>query len=401
MRKYFLIIVVAVFSCALSAQNNTSSPYSRFGYGELNDNVPGAYRAMGGVGVAMRDHRVINPSNPASISSCDSMTFMFDLAVSGMWTNYSDASGVRNRGNGNLEYVTLQLPIWSPYIAFSAGVTPYSMVGYDIQMANTVNEICHDTTSYIGQGGFTQVYGGLSVNLFNWFAFGANVYYMFGDVSNLRTVSFAESAYRTISELSNLHANALRLRYGAQLFHTFGRHTVVLGGIFENKSNFNCKYDVIEVTTFDTIPTQSGFDLPMTYGAGITYSYDNRLTLSADMVTTDWAKARYAGQVGMLRSRTKWSVGAEYRHSLSGRKYYENMYFRLGASLSDSYLPQVTAKDFSVSVGVGFPLRNVATIINTSIEYNHRGSATTLQENSLKLTINASISENWFFKRRL
>ena len=401
MRKYLFFIIAVVTCAVVHAQNNTSSPYSRFGYGELSDNIPGAYRAMGGVGVAMRDNRVINPSNPASISSCDSMTFMFDLAASGGWTNYSDATGTRNRGNGNLEYLTLQLPLWSPYLAFSAGILPYSHVGYDIKTANTVNEACHDTATYVGTGGFTQVYGGLSVNLFNWFAFGANIYYMFGDVTNLRSVHFAESEYRTISETSVLHANAIRLRYGAQLFHTFGQHTVILGGIFENKKNFNCNYSIIETTTADTVTAPQGFDLPMTYGVGLTYCFDQRLTLSADMVTTDWAKVRYAGNAGTLRTRTKWAFGAQYRHSLNGRKYYENMYFRVGASLSDSYIPQVTAKDFAVSVGVGFPLRNVATIINTSIEYNHRGAATSLQEHSLRLTINASISETWFFKRRL
>jgi hypothetical protein len=54
------------------------------------------------------------------------------------------------------------------------------------------------------------------------------------------------------------------------------------------------------------------------------------------------------------------------------------------------------------SIGVGFPLRNAGTMINTTLEYQHRGNgATGLVDNSLRLTINASVSENWFFKRKL
>lgn len=400
LRKKILILAV-LLSAVLSAQNNTSSPYSRYGYGELNDNVPGAFRAMGGVGLAMRDHKVINPSNPASISSVDSMTFMFDLGASAMWANYTDWLGTRNRANGNLEYINLQFPIWSPYIAFSAGVLPYSMVGYNMKLAHTVSENCHDTVTYSGTGGFTQVYGGLSVNLFDWVAVGVNLYYMFGDVTNMRDLKFAETAYLPISETSNLHANDIHLRYGLQFFHTFGQHGFVLGGVFENKSSFNCLHTVVETTTLDIVDVPQGYDLPMIYGGGLTYIYDKRLTISAEGLYTDWAKVRYASQTGVLRSRLKLSFGAEYAHRPGARKYYQNMLFRLGASISDSYIKNINAKDFSVSVGVGFPLRNSATIINTSLEYNHRGTNALVNENSLKLTINASISETWFFKRKL
>ena len=73
-------MILAMMVIGASAQNATSSPSSRYGYGELNNNLPNAYRAMGGVGVGMRSNRVINPSQPASYTACDSMTFMFDIA---------------------------------------------------------------------------------------------------------------------------------------------------------------------------------------------------------------------------------------------------------------------------------------------------------------------------------
>ena len=115
MRKlHIYTILVFLLWCIVSvnAQNATSSPSSRFVFGELNDNVPVAYSAMGGVSFGMRSNKVINPSQPASYTSCDSLSFMFDLAGSVMWTHYGDSYGKRNVANGNLEYVTLQFPLW-------------------------------------------------------------------------------------------------------------------------------------------------------------------------------------------------------------------------------------------------------------------------------------------------
>ena len=122
----------------LSAQNLTSSPYSRYAYGDMNENVPTAFRAMGGTGIGMRSNRAINPSQPASFTACDSLTFMMDIAASATWSRYQDYSGMRNKANGNLEYLTFQLPLFKQWIAMSFGLIPYSSVGYSISM----NKLC-------------------------------------------------------------------------------------------------------------------------------------------------------------------------------------------------------------------------------------------------------------------
>ena len=196
-----LLLVLMMVVCAW-AQNATSSPSSRFGYGELNSNLPNAYRAMGGVGIGMRSNKVINPAQPASYTSCDSMTFMFDIAGSLLYTNYGDSKGVTNKVNGNLEYMTIQFPIWRQHIAMSLGVNPYSAVGYNFALADSINSDYYYTKSYSGDGGFTQVYGGLSFNICDWVALGVNAYYMFGDISQTRSLNFtdADSGYKQIPE---------------------------------------------------------------------------------------------------------------------------------------------------------------------------------------------------------
>ncbi len=388
-------------SLNLSAQNNTHSPFSRYGYGEMNDNVPGAYRALGGVGIGMRESRVINPSQPASYTVVDSTTFMFDLAASAMWNNYKDNTGTRNRGNGNLEYITMQFPIWKQHIGMSLGVMPYSMVGYNFSAADSIHSDYHYVMAYEGTGGVTEVYGGLSANLFDWFAFGANIYYMFGRINNSSAIAFTEGL-RSVTEIKRIHVNDIRLRYGAQLFHTFEGHSFSLGAVFENKSRLNGDVALLETSSSDTISSSTlPSDFPMTWGVGAMYKWNGRLLLSADYMRYCWASADYFDSSLKLQDRQKISIGVEYTHRPGGRRYIDNMPWRVGFSMADPYVSAVKGKEFTVSIGTAFPLHNVATVFNTTLEYGRRGSANMLVENYLRFTFNVSVSENWFFKRRL
>ena len=65
-KKVVFISILIITQLSLKAQNNTNSPYTRFGYGELADRSFGAGRAMGGVGIGLHSSKQINPMNPAS-----------------------------------------------------------------------------------------------------------------------------------------------------------------------------------------------------------------------------------------------------------------------------------------------------------------------------------------------
>lgn len=401
--RYILLPVCVLLMLPAMAQNNTSSPFSCYGLGDINDNVSNAYRAMGSVGVGMRNRKVICAAQPASYTATDSLTFMFDLGASVMWTRYGDDVGTKNKANGNLEYITLQFPIYKRWIAMSAGLLPFSSVGYNISLKDSLKSDYHYTQTFYGNGGISEVYGGLSVNLFDWVALGANVYYMFGDVVNSKSVTFDEAAVNGVVQASELSVSSVRFREGIQFFHTFGKHNIVLGGVFENKRALRSDFTLAESTQLDTVWTAKNItQVPMMFGVGGSYTWDNRLTVGFDFTRYYWAQTTYVmSGFDALKNRNKYAFGAEYRHNPIGRNYAERMFWRVGANVSDSYVKQITAPDFQVSIGVGFPLRNTGTVFNATVEYGHRGSAATLQENYLRLTINASICENWFFKRRL
>lgn len=395
----YLLIAALLMSALAVAQNNTNSPFSRYGYGELNDNISGAYRAMGGVGVGMRNNKVINPAQPASYTVVDSTTFMFDLAASGMWTRYTDGFGTKNKGNGNLEYLAMQFPIWKKHIGMSLGVLPYSMVGYDYTLTDSIGSDYHFSKTYLGTGGITQVYGGLSFNVLDWFAVGGNIYYMFGEVTNTRSLAFVENLNST-SQSTTMKISSLRWRVGAQLFHEWDDHAFVLGAVFENKGPLRGQYHQIETITADTVAASDSLlcDMPMMWGVGASYTWHKRLTVAVDYNMYAWSSAR---SFEPMRDRSKLSVGVEYLHNPLGRKYVHHMPWRLGFSMADSYAASIPGKDYVVSIGTAFPLHNVGSVINTTLEYGHRGAKGVLTEDYVRFTLNAAISETWFFKRRL
>lgn len=399
-----LLSPFAVCLSPLSAQNMTSSPYSRYAYGDMNENVPTGFRGMGGVGFGMRNNKAINPSQPASYTSMDSLTFMFDVAASVSWSHYRDAGGKKNKANGNLEYVTMQFPLYKRWIAMSVGLLPYSSVGYEITLEDSIPGY-HYKMDYEGDGNISQVYGGLSFNICNWFALGANVYYMWGDLNRMRMVSFTESGLQTTVQDEMLSVSNVRFRAGAQFFHTFDKHAFNVGAIFENKMKLHSELIVIETQSDDSIPIfVDGWQLPMVWGVGASYTWDNRLTVAFDYEHQYMASALYNGAPGSvsgLKDRSRFAGGVEYRHNPMGRKYAERMIWRAGISVQDEYLATIGAKRISASVGIGFPLWTIGTVINTTFEYTHRGSRAGLEDNSLRFTIGASIAESWFFKRKL
>ena len=400
MKRLFLTYLLACLTLAVGAQNMTSSPYSRFAYGDLGDDTPNTFRGMGGVGIGMRSDKAINPQQPASFTGCDSTTFMFDLAGSVMWTTYADATGRRNKANGNLEYITLQFPIYKRYIGFSAGVMPFSSVGYNFQLTDSINSDYHYTAAYAGEGGITQVYGGLGFNIMDWFAVGANVYYMFGEVSNYRLLTFSESNMQDVAMYSTLKVSSVRTRVGAQLFHSFAdQHAFTVGAIWEPQLKLHGDYTVIESNWLDTVQNSgAAMQVPMQWGVGASYTWQQRLTVAFDYTWQGWGNVRtYSTQT--LRSRAIYAVGVEYRHNPIGRNYAERMCWRVGAKLTDPYQQNVNGKEMKFSIGIGFPLRNAGTVFNATVEYGHRGAM--LKEDYLKLTINAAINETWFFKRKL
>lgn len=401
-KVFLLLFTIISFNQLTNSQNNTNSPYTRFGYGEINDNIAGGQRAMGGVSVGVRNGYTINTVNPASYSAVDSMTFMFDMGASGLISKFTDNTGSNTKNNANLEYITMQFPL-SKSLGFSAGVQPYSFMGYSFKSSSVVKLESDSFTSkqyHNGLGGFNQVYAGLSGKFLNHFAIGVNAYYLYGSINNNKSLVNSFSGDSSI-EINSIKARNFRLRYGLQFFNTYAeKHDVTLGLIYEQKTALKGSFQSI----FKDTMRVEGFEIPALYGAGLYYTYDKKLSTGLDYTFQNWKDIKYFGTTGSLENRSKIAWGAEYLPNFRGRKYYERVRYRLGCNISDAYISvgnQSLPKNLGLSLGFGLPLRNTATVLNTSFEYGKIGTTDLLREDIYKLTFNIVFNEHWFFKRKL
>ena len=411
-----MVFVSLFLSQFAVGQNNTNSPYTRFGYGDVTDANSGEQRAMGGVSLGSRSNRRINTINPASYSAVDSMTFMFDLGSSALISRFSTTSGITKKFTANLDYITLQLPL-AKNMGFSAGLLPYSFVGYNYATSEHVSGYAvtgSDTTcrkTYTGTGGFSQVYAGLSANLFNHVSIGANAYYMFGTINNQHSLRFLGSSDSTV-QYNSISANNFRLRYGVQFYNTFAKkHDVTLGLIYEQKQKLNGSSSQIIDGVLNEITTatakDSTYEIPTMFGVGLYYTFDKKLSLGLDYTLQQWSNAKNRG-VYDLSNRSKIAFGMEYLPNPRGRKFAQRVTYRAGFNLSDSYYQvnsTVPPKNYGVSLGLGLPLYDNAAqtikMLNLTFEYGKIGSTELLREDFFKFTLNIAFNEHMFFKRKL
>lgn len=394
-----------------SAQNNANSPYTRYGYGQLEDDCFTKNQAMGGAAIGSRNKISINPVNPASFSSIDSTSFVFEMGVSGLLSNFSTGSAYNTSFTANLDYVALQTPI-TKWMGLSVGLIPYSYVGYNYSFSDSLQLPSSETQnhylqSYHGSGGMSQVYLGVSFDIANHLAIGANAYYMFGNMTHYKAVSYTSSELTTTNTIRNstLHANSFNGRFGIQYHETIGdRHAFTIGAIYEFRSPMQGTY-THTTEGADTLKMSSSslFDLPSLYGAGASYTFDDRLTISADYTMQEFAKARFYGATDSLCNRHKIALGAEYIHNPRGRRYIDRISWRIGANIRNSYIKigDINNREFSITAGVGLPLLTSKTVINLHVEYGNIGTQLALKENYVKFGLNFSLNEIWFVKRKI
>lgn len=408
-----IVALMSVCASSISAQNQQVSPYSRFGYGLLNDHISSSQRAMGGVGYAMNNGRQINSMNPASYAAIDTLTFLFDMGLSFENVNLKQEDLKGNKQTGGLDYVTMQFPL-GKYMGGSVGFLPYSSVGYAFG-----EEIVNGEEAHQGSGTINELYLGLSGKIFKGFTIGANFSYLFGDLVN-DTYLYANNTSTTLYE-KVLEVRDFDLRIGAQYSVNIGKkHRTTLGVVYSpgmdwHGKTYGVKYDVTTSTNKpDTIgytKLNGNYSRPSTFGAGINYEWDNRLMAEVDFTYQPWSKAKISAIEGFepekLDDRWKVSFGLQYMPDARG-SYFKRVRYRVGTFFNRDYIlvGENNVKDYGISFGFGFPTpinRYTKTIVNLGFEFRHRQSSPVklVTENYFQITLGVNFNELWFWKNKI
>lgn len=408
-----------------AAQNNTNSPYTRFGYGNLADRSFGAGRGMGGVGIGLRDPSQINPMNPASYSSMDSLTFLFDFGAGMQFGSFSDGVNSDKKINGNIEYVAFQFPV-TRWLALSAGLKPYSFVGYEYGATETIGETSYGSY-YTGKGGLNEVYGGLSIDIWRKrLAVGANFGYLFGNITHSQNLQFAGEGQNALTTARSqmMEVRDFKMDFGVQYTHPLSAtESMTLGLTYSpanrlNATSYNSfsryspsQQETIE-SSIDTIKGQVS-DLAASYGVGLSYRKANRLTVAADFLYETWDKSYYLDQKGKFQNRMRIAAGVEFIPAYNNKLYFNRIKYRAGVHYSNSYLNVNMAEgetnrnygynEYGATIGLGFPLIDNRSYVNLGVEYvkvkpEHPSM---IDEQYFRISVSYAFNEFWFFKRKV
>ena len=127
---------ISLISLQANAQNGSNSPYSRYGFGTINDRAQGFNKGMAGVAQGFRDATAVNFQNPASYSAVDSLTLLFDIGVSLQNANFKQGSLKTNAKNTSVDYITAQFRAWRN-VGMSFGLLPLTSIGYSFKNKQT------------------------------------------------------------------------------------------------------------------------------------------------------------------------------------------------------------------------------------------------------------------------
>lgn len=412
-------IILAATGIAV-AQTSTNSPYTRYGFGQLADQDFGNSKAMGGIAYGLRNGYQINASNPASYTAIDSLTFLFDVGMTLQNTNFKDGNVKTNAKNSSFDYLAMQFRLWKK-MGMTVGFLPFSTVGYSLYNTEELPDADSQYAGYSfsGDGGFHQVFAGLGYKVWDNLSVGVNFSYLYGDITHQSMTAISATSTSSVKQ-DQFSLNDYKLDFGLQYTYRMNKKNVIhVGAVYSLGHSMNgksYKYYQTAVQSGSSIYVQSQtgdtisnpFKMPHTFGVGLTYVYDNRLTVGLDYTlqkweTTDLNWNKFDKEQVEMSKRTKISAGAEFIPNRYSHNYLKRISYRAGFHYSSPYTKlsgQDGAREYGVSAGFGFPMFQSKSILNISGQYVKVSPKVKgmLEENYLKINVGLTFNERWFMK---
>lgn len=421
-RCLFLSTVFLLAAYSGLAQIAINSPYSRFGVGDIAIRRNAYQHAMGGISAAVTSNRYINPYNPASNYSFDSLSFIFSggiIASTGSLTT----DDLDSRTNyASLGYLLFGFPV-NKWLKTTIGLTPYSNVGYNISTGNIIDEDYGISTEkkFEGSGGLNEFYGNASIEPFKNFAIGAKISYMFGKADLSRTLFFPDSVGYLNTKVNNyIEVGDLYFEYGLQYHHKIGKDfTLGLGVVYAPRQSIKATENYLARSFFPTslgvesfrdtiasrIEHEGNLTIPDKYSFGFTLKKSEQWLIGADYSWQNWSEYRTFGLTDSLNNTASFNVGGEFTPNASiTANYWKRVKYRVGFRFNKTYLNirDNQINEFGISFGMGLPIPRSLSTFNFAVEVGRKGTtaAGLIQNNYFRLTLGVSVWERWFVKNK-
>jgi hypothetical protein len=404
----------------IEAQIATSSPYSRFGLGELQPNILPEFSAMGGVSTALSNPFRVNPSNPASYTSFGPNSFLLSTGGWHKTTKLQNATGQKQIVNNNaFSHLVLGFPI-SKKVGASFGMIPFSSIGYEMsaKMSLSDESLINTTANYFGDGGLSKIYFGSAFEPFEGFSFGINASYLFGGLNRRKQLLFNDETFLNSRSNSKINLKGYFYEIGFLFNKSIDENNEFSIGLTANRnSEIRAeKTELVESFEFtgtfevpkDTLvnATQWGdVILPQYISAGISYRKDNRWLFAADYSIQNWSDYKIFNESDNLVNSMKICGGLQYTPEYNSiTKYYKRVDYRLGMSYSATPLQfeDNQLRQMSFSFGFGIPVKKSRTKYDFSCTLGYMGTTedNLIEEKFVRIGLSVSYDGIWFVKRK-
>ena len=429
--KILLLSVFLVMGICVSAQDGTYgaySPYSIYGIGEISKQGTAYNKSMGGVGIASRNRRFINFTNPAAVTARDTLSFMADFGLSQKNTVYKQ--GNKNSANNtfNIYDFIMSFPIWRSS-AFMVGITPFSDVGYDFSRMETNSDIIGETNNITydsyGNGSIYQVFFGAGATFWKRLSIGAEAIYYFGNLDKITNMDYSDLSYRSIHSGSELTVRGITGKFGLQYEQKLGGDvSMVLGATYRMGTNMRGYATNYRYATQSSVSDSLRYNVDTLHregirfgdeiGVGISVRGGEKWTVEFDYIRSDWRnsgidKAPGFSVVGDMNFKSSVSqsfrAGFEIVPNRNDIRYYmRRCAYRAGVYYDQEYytVNGRSVNTLGMTLGITLPVFRWYNGLSLGVDFGQRSLNRNdmIRERYVMFNIGFNIHDIWFQKPR-
>lgn len=406
--KVLLIILFAGLTSIVSfAQNNTTSPYSMYGIGNVESKGDVINMGMGHAGLAMSSKGYINTVNPATLSTVDSLSMLFNLQGKFTFGTFNTSSAEQKSFNSNINSISMAFKVnkrWGMAIA----IAPYSNVGYDIQSSKYIIGTTQTyPVTYTGEGGITEVSWANGIEIFKNFSLGLKASLLWGKIDAIETSEYSTLSGTAIGNSHLYHVNNFNLEYGFLYTLPIRQNTLSIGGNYIPETNLNTWFQHEIYTDAGSVyyserENADNFFLPATSGVGLAYNIKDKWLIAADYHYAEWGNINFTNTKDKTRNTNHINAGVEYSPQNNAyNSIFNRMKYRLGGFYSDNYLiiNNVELNEKGITAGLSIPLKQ-SSLLNLGYEFKMSGSTRNglVAEKFHSVKVGITFNESWFKK---